>query len=110
MPVSGPIGGLVWLARQIAENAVRQLLDPVRIETALLALERRLEAGEIDEATFEAEEAALLEELVDMRAASAAMRDGDEAAEPAAEPEAAANPPSDNQRAVGDGPVREITL
>lgn len=71
LPVAGPIGGLVWLARQVAENAVRQMLDPARIEAALLGLERRLEAGEIDEAAFEAAESLLLEELAEMRAASA---------------------------------------
>jgi hypothetical protein len=73
LPVAGPIGALTWLARQVAENALEQWLDPTRIEIALLALERRLEAGEIDEAAFEVEEAALLEELAEMRAARAAM-------------------------------------
>jgi hypothetical protein len=73
LPVSGPVGALTWLARQIAETAVRQLLDPARIETALRALERRLEAGEIDDAAFEAEEAALLAELAEMRALRAEL-------------------------------------
>lgn len=81
-PVTGPIGGLAWLARQIAASALDELLDPGRIEAALLALERRLEAGELDEAAFEAEEAALLAELADIRATRAAMQD-DAAAEAA---------------------------
>jgi hypothetical protein len=68
LPVSGPIGGLTWIARQVAEAALTEWLDPARIEAALLALERRLEAGEIDEATFECEEAQLLAELAEMRA------------------------------------------
>ena len=50
---------------------MREMLDPARIETALRALERRLDAGEIDEAAFEAEETALLEELAQMRATRA---------------------------------------
>jgi hypothetical protein len=71
LPVCGPIGALNWLARQVADAAMRQLLDPARIEAALLALERRLEAGDIDEAAFEAEEARLLAELAEMRALQA---------------------------------------
>jgi hypothetical protein len=88
LPVSGPIGALGWLARQVAEAAMQQYLDPARIEAALLALERRLDAGAIDEATFEAEEAALLEELADIRATRAAQERGDP--DPDDEPEAEA--------------------
>jgi hypothetical protein len=72
LPVTGPIGALQWLARQVAEQALQQLLDPARIETALRDLERRLEAGEIDEAFFEEEEERLLLELTEMRAIRAA--------------------------------------
>ena len=71
LPAAGPIGALTWLARQIHEAAINELLDPARIETALLALERALEAGKISEAEFEAEEAKLLEELAEIRAARA---------------------------------------
>ena len=84
-PVTGPIGALQWLARQVAEQALQQMLDPARIETALRALEVRLEAGEIDEATFEAEEEKLLAELAEMRAIRAQdAQDAQEAQEPAA--------------------------
>ena len=68
LPVSGPMAGLTWIARQIAGAAMQELLDPTRIETALLALERRLEDGKIDEATFEAEEERLLAELAEITA------------------------------------------
>lgn len=68
LPVAGPIGALQWIARQVAEAAIEQMLDPARIEAALRALERQLDAGAIDEAAFEAEEARLLEELAEMRA------------------------------------------
>jgi len=63
LPVVGPLRGLIWLARQVATAAEQEMNDPVRIEAALLALERRLMAGEIDEAAFEAEEAVLLARL-----------------------------------------------
>jgi hypothetical protein len=67
LPFSGPIGTLSWIARAVANAAMQQQLDPARIESAMLALERRLEAGEIDESAFETEEAALLEELAEIR-------------------------------------------
>ncbi len=68
LPFTGPIGTLTWIARQVANAVDQQQLDPARIETALLALERRLEAGALDVAAFEAEEARLLEELAEIRA------------------------------------------
>ncbi|HEX2940973.1 MAG TPA: gas vesicle protein GvpG [Rhodopila sp.] len=71
-PISGPMGALAWIARQIANAAEQQMLDPARIETALRELERRLEDGRIDEPAFEAEEALLLAELEDIKAQRAA--------------------------------------
>jgi len=71
LPVMGPLGALTWLAKQIASSAMNEWLDPSRIELGLMRLERRLEDGEIDEPTYEAEEAKLLEELKTIRAALA---------------------------------------
>jgi hypothetical protein len=68
LPVGGPISALLWVARQVAEAATQQMLDPARIERALMALEHRLDIGDIDEAAFEREEALLLAELAEMRA------------------------------------------
>lgn len=70
-PVSLPLLGVGWLARQVTEAALQEMLDPARIEAALLTLEQRLEAGEIDEAEYEAGETELLEALARMRAAAA---------------------------------------
>ena len=74
-PITGPIGGLGWLARKIAEAAMAEYADPARVQRALLELEAALEAGEIDEATYEAREAELLAWLDRIRPS-----DGDEAA------------------------------
>ncbi len=63
LPLMGPLRGLTWLAQQIADAASREMVDPARIEAELLALERELESGKIDEATYETQEAALLEQL-----------------------------------------------
>jgi hypothetical protein len=60
LPVAGPLLGLGWLARRIAEAADREMYGPEAVQAALLALERRLDADEIDLASFEAEEARLL--------------------------------------------------
>jgi hypothetical protein len=69
LPIAGPLGGLGWLARRIAEAADQELANPARVEAAIAALERQLEAGLIDEASYEAQEAALLEELAALREA-----------------------------------------
>lgn len=61
--LTGPLHGLEWVARQVAEIADSEMNDPKRIEAELRALAAALEAGEITEAAFEAREAELLAEL-----------------------------------------------
>ncbi len=65
------LGGPLWLAAKVAEAADQQILDPSRVEAELLRLEARLDAGELDEAVFEQQEAELLAELKAIRAALA---------------------------------------
>lgn len=84
LPVSGTVLGLGWLARRIAEAAEREMNDPARIEAALLALNRALEAGDLSEPEFEAREAALLEELERLAAPQDAAPDAAPGAAPAA--------------------------
>lgn len=62
-PAVGPLKGVLWLARIIAEQAERTLYDEGVIRAALLDLEQQLEAGEIDEDAYETQEAVLLERL-----------------------------------------------
>ena len=71
LPLTGPLGSLTWIARRIAEAAEQELGDPQRIEAELLALERQLDAGEIDSATHDAREADLLALLSDLQDRSA---------------------------------------
>ncbi len=68
LPVAAPLSGVEWLANKVNEAVDAAWNDPRRIETALIALEARLDAGEIEEDAFEAEEAHLLQELREMRA------------------------------------------
>jgi hypothetical protein len=79
LPITGPLFGLEWLARRIAEAAEREMNDPARVERDLIALERALDAGEIDEPTFEAREAELLAELAEMARAKQAAESGRQA-------------------------------
>lgn len=69
LPVSGPLGAVAWLARQVAGAANQMMLDPARIERELILLEQQLDAGQIDEVEFERREAELLVELEQIRAA-----------------------------------------
>ncbi|NKC34546.1 gas vesicle protein GvpG [Falsiroseomonas selenitidurans] len=69
LPIALPLNGIGWVAGQVAQAVDQQWYDPRRVEAALLALERRLEAGEITEAEFEAAEAEQLAELAAIRAA-----------------------------------------
>ncbi|MDQ0346110.1 gas vesicle protein GvpG [Ancylobacter vacuolatus] len=62
-PAVGPLKGVLWLARIIAEQAERTLYDEGVIRAALLDLEQKLEAGDIDEDAYETQETVLLERL-----------------------------------------------
>jgi uncharacterized membrane protein len=62
-PVSLPVKGALWIGGQIHDAALAELNDPAAIRRALMVLEEQLEAGEIDEDTFEAREAVLIARL-----------------------------------------------
>ncbi len=62
-PVTGPLKGLVWLARVIADQAERTLYDENTLRAALADLEQKLEDGAISEAQYESEEDILLGRL-----------------------------------------------
>ncbi|MGE9693361.1 MULTISPECIES: gas vesicle protein GvpG [unclassified Streptomyces] len=55
-----PVRGVAWVAGQIADEAERRLYSPAAVRARLAALNSAFEAGEIDEAAFEAEEDHLL--------------------------------------------------
>ena len=67
LPVMGPLDATVWAARKIAERAEDVYYDDMPIREALQELELRLDLGEIDEETFEAEESVLLVRLQEIR-------------------------------------------
>lgn len=53
LPFTAPVHGAAWLAHEIHEAAERDLNDPARLRAELNRLEEALDAGEIDETTFE---------------------------------------------------------
>lgn len=63
-PVRSPLTSTLWIAAKLVEAAESELNDPATIKRTLKALEAALEAGEIDEESYEREEAVLLARLV----------------------------------------------
>jgi hypothetical protein len=66
-PVAGPIGGLLWLARTIDEQAKKEIYDEDKVRGALTELELKLDLGEIELDAYEAQEETLLRRLTDSR-------------------------------------------
>ncbi len=69
-PVLGPLKGAQWAIEQVHDAAYKELYDPAAIKRQLIALEARLEAGEITEEAFEEVELELLQRLKAARAQS----------------------------------------
>jgi len=67
LPVSGPIKGVLWVARKVAEQAEKEFYDEDAVRGKLLELELRYDLGEIDEEEYEALEEALMERLREIR-------------------------------------------
>ena len=62
-PVTLPVRGLNFVFREVQEAVDRELNDPDAIRRELLELQRRLDAGLIDEASYDEAEAELLARL-----------------------------------------------
>lgn len=58
-----PLRGAGWVLEQVLDEAEAQLYDPRRIRAELAEAERALEAGELDEETYEEIEHELLGRL-----------------------------------------------
>ncbi|MEU6841607.1 gas vesicle protein GvpG [Streptomyces sp. NPDC046716] len=58
-----PLRGSLWVLDQVVADAERQYYDPSAVQEQLASLERQLEAGEIDEETFDRLEDSLLDRL-----------------------------------------------
>ncbi|MDT9682912.1 gas vesicle protein GvpG [Streptomyces sp. Act-28] len=60
---AAPLRGTAWVLRRVVEEAERQHYDPAAVRRELARLTERLEAGEIDEETFDRLEDELLDRL-----------------------------------------------
>ncbi|URM92446.1 gas vesicle protein GvpG [Streptomyces sp. MRC013] len=60
---AAPLRGTAWVLRRVVEEAERQYYDPAAVRRELARLTERLEAGEIDEETFDRLEDQLLDRL-----------------------------------------------
>lgn len=58
-----PAEGVVWLSRQLQQQALRELYSPERVQAELRDLEQALLRGEISEEEFAASEEVLLDRL-----------------------------------------------
>lgn len=67
LPVTGPMRGLHWLLERLHEEADAALRDEGRAFAELIDLGMRHGAGQITDAEYAAEEAALLERLDSIR-------------------------------------------
>jgi Gas vesicle protein G len=62
-PVSIPVHSVGGIFKKIHEAVEQQMYNPEAVRAELMALGDRLDKGEIDEATYEAAENALLDRL-----------------------------------------------
>ncbi|MGY0490802.1 gas vesicle protein GvpG [Streptomyces sp. WG-D5] len=58
-----PVRGSLWVVQQALAEAERQYYDPAAVRAELARLEERLEAGEIDQETFDRVEDELLDRM-----------------------------------------------
>ena len=68
-----PVRGVGWVVEQVLETAENEYYDPAPVRAQLAELEGQLNAGEIDEETFDRVEDELLDKLEEI---SAHARDG----------------------------------
>lgn len=75
LPVLGPIEGVAWIAKKVAEHADKELFDAEKVRGRLMELELLYDAGEINEAEYQAAEEVLLGRLRIIRERQAAGRE-----------------------------------
>ncbi len=68
LPITGPVAGLKWIFRQVANVADEQLMDDSAVKDELLELQMALETGDVSEEEYAVREAALMRRLREIRA------------------------------------------
>src|SRR3954466_12151041 len=67
-PISGPVAGIKWSLRKVAQVVDEELTDDTPIKQELMELQMQLELGDIDDAEDVRREADLMQRLRDVRA------------------------------------------
>jgi hypothetical protein len=67
-PVTGPVAGIQWTLRKVAQVVDEELTDDTPIKNELMELQMQLELGDIDDEEYVRREAALMQRLRDVRA------------------------------------------
>jgi len=60
LPITGPLGGIVWLGKKMQEQADAEVDDKENLSKKLLALQLAFDMGTVSEEDFEAQEEELL--------------------------------------------------
>jgi hypothetical protein len=67
-PIAGPVAGIRWSLRKVAQVVDEELTDDSAIKQELLELQMQLELGDIDDAEFVRREAEVMARLREVRA------------------------------------------
>lgn len=77
LPVLGAPRMVHWLAQTMVEEGEREALDEGRIRAALMELQGRYDAGELEEQEYDRQERVLLEHLSHVREIKAQRERGE---------------------------------
>lgn len=67
-PITGPVAGIKWSLRKVAQVVDEELTDDSSIKQELMELQMQLELGDIDDAEYVRREAELMTRLREVRA------------------------------------------
>ena len=66
-PVTGPVAGIRWTLRKVAQVVDEELTDDTPIKQELMELQMQLELGDIDDAEYTRREAEIMKRLREVR-------------------------------------------
>ena len=89
-PVTGPVHGFEFILNTIKDQVESEGLDESKVQGELMQLGLRAQAGEIDEAEYQAQEDALLAKLNEIRRLKQQLEGGEAAFDEQEEAELAA--------------------
>src|SRR6185369_12717708 len=67
-PITGPVAGIKWSLGKVQNVVEEELTDDTPVKQELMELQMRLELGDIDDAEYVEQEAAIMARLRDIRA------------------------------------------